>query len=1046
MQLDGPLDPKALRRAAERLTARHEILRTIFHRRPGLRVPFQVLTEGSPSWEAVELSGAGGTDPIAAAEELLRQEVASPFDLERGPLFRLRLGALSQSRHVLLFTLPTLCADRETLHNIASQLADLYGGEGGERDLEAPIQYADFSQWQYDLLETSDETAEMARSYWRQKSADNGGGSVPFETIGDDSGVPAASEFLLRPALLRRIDAFCREEEVSTADFLLACWQMLLWRTTDEAEVLVGNVHNGRKFEELKNALGLFARALPLRARFDENPRFSQAVKSSADARRQNEEWQEYFGREEDLELPAGNRTPAPGFEFWQQPELPETGGVSFTILCEFAGIDRFPVWLTCAREADHIRISFVADGEHLPGEAAQRLRAHLETLIEAAAENPRARTGELPILPPGERRRLLVDFNQTRADFPRSRSIHELFEEQVERTPDAPAVVFGSQRLTYADLNARANALAWQLVDRGAGPDVPVGLAVDRSADMIVALLAILKAGGAYVPLNPEHPGARLSLQLTRSASRLVVTQSRWLEKFADFAGERICLDSDPQLFGGTETRNPQRRAGPSSLAYIMHTSGSTGVPKGVAVQHESLVNYAHFVARDLLGIDPAVRTFLSFATVSTLSADLGNTSIFPSLISGGCLHVVDYETATDGGFFAGHLSKNPIDVLKIVPTHLAALLSSGGGRGILPRRFLILGGEALSWELVERIRSLGGSCEIINHYGPTETTVGSLTFRVPASKKRGFSAAVPIGRPIANTEVFVLDAFQQPVPVGVPGELHIGGVGLARGYCNESGETAEKFVRHPFSQSPDARLYRTGDRVRYLADGNVEFLGRMDDQVKIRGFRIEPGEVQAVLAAHPGVRESVVLAREDSPAEKRLVAYIVPARGAALSSDELRGWVKRQLPDYMVPSAFVLLKTFPLTPNGKVDRHALPAPEEVRAERPYVAPRTPAERVVSEIWADVLRIERVGAEDNFFDLGGHSLLVTQVVSRMRKAFERELPIRWVFEFPTVAQLAARAEAAEREEIVRILDVLESLPEKESGDLPIGNEPYIGA
>ena len=469
------------------------------------------------------------------------------------------------------------------------------------------------------------------------------------------------------------------------------------------------------------------------------------------------------------------------------------------------------------------------------------------------------------------------------------------------------------------------------------------------------------------------------------------------------------------------------------------MHTSGSTGRPKGVAIRHESLVNYAQFVARRVLGIDPIAGPALAFAAVSTSSADLGNTSIFPSLISGGCLHVVPNESVMDGALFGDYVARNPIDVLKIVPSHLAALLSSGGGRSVLPRRSLILGGEVLTWELVERIRGLAGSCEIVNHYGPTEATVGSLIFRVSPGEGRGSSMTVPIGRPIANTDVFILDAAGEPLPVGVPGELYIGGVGLAEGYCSQPTETAERFVSHPFSDSRDGRLYRTGDRVRYLPDGNVEFLGRVDDQAKIRGFRIEPREVQAILGAHPSVRESIVVTREDVPGEQRLVAYVIPAPGAVASSGELRSWVKARLPDYMVPSAFVTMKAFPLTPNGKLDRRALPAPERERSERPDVALRTPAERTVAGIWQEVLRVERVGAEDNFFDLGGHSLLATQVVSRMRSAFQRDLPIRWLFESPTVEQLAARVETAEREEIVRILDELESLPENGADRREIG-------
>ncbi len=1038
--LQGTLEPDALRQAAERLVATHEILRTTFHRPAGMRFPFQVVTEaGTACWQEVDLSGAAARDPLAAADELARQEYARPFDLERGPLFRLRLAALSSSSHVLLLHLPSLCADRRTLQNIALQLANLYGGGADGGVTEAPIQYADYSQWQNDLLEASDETAEVARAYWGQRSAATGFPTIPFEARGEGSGSSLTSELVLRSGRLRMVDAFCRDEGVSVADFLLACWQALLWRITGEDEVLVRDIHGGRKSGELDDALGPFATALPLLARFEKNLRFCETVRETAEARRRNDEWQPRFAQDDDFGPPSGTGIRPPGFEFSERPQLPAPGQVAFSILQESSCIDDFPVWLWCVKDADRVHLSFGADGTRFTGDTVERVAACWEPLAAAAAEDPRALVGELPILAAGERRRLLVDLNRTQAELPRSRCVHELFEECVERTPSAPALVFGEERLTYEDLNARANALAWLLRARGVGPGARVGLSLERSAEMIVAMLAILKAGGAYVPINPEHPEARLSLQLAQSSSHLVITRLAWLDKFAEFPGEKICLDRDRHFFEGRQRRNPERLAGPADLAYVIHTSGSTGGPKGVAIRHESLVNYAQFVARHLLGIDPTAGPALAFATVSTMSADLGNTSIFPSLISGGCLHVVVNETAMDGALFADYVARNPVDVLKIVPSHLAALLSSGGGRSVLPRRSLILGGEVLTWELVERIRGLGGSCEIVNHYGPTEATIGSLIFRVDPGKGRGSSMTVPIGRPIANTDVFILDAAGEPLPVGVPGELYIGGVGLAEGYCSQPAETAERFVSHPFSDSRDARLYRTGDRVRYLPDGNVEFLGRVDDQAKIRGFRIEPREVQAILAAHPSVREGVVVTREDIPGEQRLVAYVIPAPGAVASSGELRSWVKTRLPDYMVPSAFVTMKAFPLTPNGKLDRRALPAPEREPSERPHVALRTPAERTVAGIWQEVLRVESVGAEDNFFDLGGHSLLATQVVSRMRTAFQRDLPIRWLFESPTVEQLAARVETAEREEIVRILDELESLPENGADRREIG-------
>ncbi len=1021
--LEGALDAERLRRAAEALAASHEILRTTFHRQSGLRTPFQVVGErGGLSWSA----GGNSASVPAAVEELVRQESASHRNLEEEPVFRLRLTAVSDSEHVLLFALPALCADRRTLHNIAVQLAGLYGGGAAQGPAAEPIQYADYAQWQSDLV-GSDEAGRAGRTESRLLGVEIPA-NLPFETLRGESGDSPRVAFALDPETVARIEAFGAATGSAAKDFFLAAWQVLLWRTTGEAEVLVRAVHEGRDLEDLTDALGRFAVTLPMPLRFEQDRPFSDVVRRVADTRRENEEWGDSLEHTEEPRADAG-RAESIGFEFVERPQLPSGHGVSFSILEDFAPADAFAAWLEVVREASGIRIVCAIDQERLDSAAAQRLAGHLKILIAAAAENPRCPAGELPVLTDVERRRLIVDLNRTDADFPRSRCIHELFEEQVERTPDAPALAFEQTRLTYRELNRQSNLLAWQVRRRGVGPDVPVGLCVERSAEMIIAILAVLKAGGAYVPLIPDHPIPRLSLQLERSGCRLVITQSKWIERLADFPAEKICLDRQPEGSTDGDESNPPRIAGPSHLVYVMHTSGSTGEPKGVAVRHENLVNYSHFASRTLFGVDPVSGSALTFASVSTIGADLGHTAIFPSLISGGFLHVVPFESAMEGPLFADYLARNPIDVLKIVPSHFAALLASGGP-GVIPRRYLVLGGEALSWDLVERLQSAGALCEIVNHYGPTETTVGSLTYRLSPGEKRGPSRFVPIGTPIANTQAFVLDAAGQPVPLGVAGELHIGGAGVAAGYVGRPDETASRFVTPRFAERTGGHVYRTGDRVRHLADGNLEFLGRVDDQVKIRGFRIEPGEVRGVLETHPGVRACFVLASEDSSGDHRLVAYVVPAQAPApVSSEDLRQWLKARLPDYMVPSTFVALKSLPLNANGKVDRNSLPAPEKSAAERPYLPPRTTSEQTVADTWKEVLRLERIGAEDNFFDLGGHSLLLTQVVSRLRKVFKRDLPIRWFFEVPTVAGLAGRIDAAEREDLTRMLDELEPLP-----------------
>jgi amino acid adenylation domain-containing protein len=634
----------------------------------------------------------------------------------------------------------------------------------------------------------------------------------------------------------------------------------------------------------------------------------------------------------------------------------------------------------------------------------------------------------QIEILGETERERLLVDINQTASEFA-ANCIHELFEEQVACTPEATALVCEDLELTYAELNARANRLAHLLRRRGLVSNACVGICTERSAEAIISLLGILKAGGAYVPLNPEHPTARLILQLSQSNVSILITNRIAQDVSLEFDGEIIDLEREQELLLAEPDINPPSSSVAASLAYVIYTSGSSGVPKGVAVSHQALVNYTQFILRRLQVKEP-----LHFATVSTITADLGNTCIFPALVSGGCLHLISHDVAMEGMLFSRYVSKRPIDVLKIVPSHLSALLSAESNGDILPRKYLILGGEALSWELVDRISQTNPACEIINHYGPTETTVGSLTFSIKTDVISDRSLTAPIGQPISNTKVYILNPHLKLVPTGLGGELYIGGAGLSVGYLNQPMETAARFVPNPFSDEPGARLYRTGDLTRYLPDGNIEFLGRIDNQVKVRGFRVELAEVEAVLLTHSQVRQAVVIAEAAAADSQRLLGYVVASGSKPLGVDELRSFLGQHLPDYMIPSTFIFLKAMPLTSNGKIDRASLPAPDEARPDlqRLFVAPRTPVERELAGIWAEFLKLDEVGIDDNFFELGGHSLLATQVVSRMRKAFNCEIRLRSFFESPTVAQLAEQIGDSTATETERLLAEIEELSEEE--------------
>jgi amino acid adenylation domain-containing protein len=518
----------------------------------------------------------------------------------------------------------------------------------------------------------------------------------------------------------------------------------------------------------------------------------------------------------------------------------------------------------------------------------------------------------------------------------------------------------------------------------------------------MMVPVLAILKAGGAYVPLSADQPKARTEQQL--GGIDVLVTEQEFVGSLPQFAGQMVLLDANERPWEQASDSAVDVEVTGNDLAYVIYTSGSTGAPKGVGVRHANLVNYATHIVRELgLASEP-----LQFATVSTLAADLGNTVIYPALLTGGCLHVLPYDVATDSRRMGAYQAEYGIDVLKIVPSHLGALLD--GGMSVLPKRYLITGGEALKPALVERIAKLS-NCEVVNHYGPTETTVGSLMLRLKDCKLTG-TATVPIGRPISNTRVYVLDQNRELVPVGVAGELYIAGAGVTAGYVGQAEKTAERFVEDPFHAGE--RMYRTGDLVRWLPEGVIEFLGRADDQVKIRGYRVELGEIEAVLAAEPGVRQCVVIARgkADNADDKQVVAYAVLDRQQGATVEGLKQALKDRLPDYMVPSAIVAMSKLPLTPNGKVDRKALPAPEE-RAAKEYKAPSTATEELVAQIWGEVLKVEKISTDENFFDLGGHSLLATQVISRIRETFQLEIPLRTMFEAPVLDSFAAALESA---------------------------------
>jgi amino acid adenylation domain-containing protein len=1020
--LEGRADADALRAALHRVAERHEALRTTFLRPAGLAVPLQViLSEPTIDWRTEDLSALAPADQEARLAAAL-EDGPQIADLERGPILRSALLNLSGERHLLLIHAPALCVDARSLVLLAEELCAFYSGQ--RPTLDQPLQYADYAEWHHQLLESKEEGRE-AREHWPRLAA--APRSIPFGRRGQvPGGVPHAIRFSLADETVARIDALAARFGTTAKVVVLTCWQGLAARLTGERAAAIDYVLNGRTHADLDGAIGLFARRAPLSGPAEDAP-FAEQVGEIRRALDEARRWQDYLGAQQ---------APVPsGVEFEWLPTFASrtVGGVRFFMEQLACHVAPDGLKLSCLWHEGQRLATLSCDAQLLDTGDLRRVARYLERILAGALGNPEAPLNAIDLVDEAERHRLLVTLNATVTDYSREQTIPDLFEEQAARTPDRPALIFGAERLTYADLNARANRLAHALRKRGVGRNDVVGLCLDRSADFIVALLGVLKAGGAYMPLYHDAPPARLAEQLRDAGCRIVVAQHSFTGRLLEFGGEVLCPDAEGTTLTGRPDANLSRDNEPGDLVYVLFTSGSTGRPKGVAVRHRNLVNYATFIMNEV----GANKEALHFATVSTLAADLGNTCVFPALLSGGCLHVVGFETSVDGRLLGEYLACNPVDVLKITPSHLGALFGTGPAASLLPRKYLILGGEAVSWELVKRVTE-SSRCEVINHYGPTETTVGSLTFRLTEqTDATGDAATVPIGRPIANTVAYVVDDAGRPVPFGVPGELWIGGEGVTAGYLNQPESTGERFVRDPFLIDETARVYRTGDRVRYLADGTIEFLGRLDRQVKVRGFRVEPAEVEAVLCRHPSVRQAVVTTTTENGAATRLTAYCVPASDRP-TPDELRRYLGGQLPEYMVPATITLLESLPLTANGKVDYRALPDPlsNGTAAAKPYVAPRDAVEEKLVAIWTEVLAIERVSLTDDFFDLGGHSLMATQVVSRIRGALGIQLPLRTIFESPTVAGLAEairqHKEEQKGEEVDQILAELEGLSDEE--------------
>lgn len=1027
VQIGGELDIPALQRAFQKLVDRHPSLRTTFpvpHGEPIQHIHDQVEV-------CFQLEDASTCSEASLSERLV-EEAHRPFDLEQGPLLRVHLFSRSAQEHIFLLVVHHIVADFWSLAVLVRELGTLYQAEQVGAPTSLPpltLQYFDYTRWQADML-TGPE-GERLWAYWQQQLS----GELPVLDLPTDRPRPAvqtyrgASQALrLSAELTEGLKALSRTHGATLYMTLLAVFQALLHRYTGQEDILIGSPTAGRNGAELAGLVGYFINPVVLRADSSGNPPFAEFLDRIRQTVLDAFAHQDYpFDLLVERLQPKRDPGRSPVFQVWfvlQQSPISEmaglapfalgeagarmdVGGLSLESVALEQRTAQFDLALAAAETADGLGVSLQYNSDLFEAATIRRMLGHFQSLLEGIVAQAEQRLSDLPLLTEAERQQLLEAWNDTQADYPREICLHQLFENQAERTPDGVAAVFEDQQPTYRELNRRANQLAHYLRKLGVGPETLVGIYMERSLEMIVGLLGTLKCGGTYVPLDPDHPQERIALLLKDAQTPVLLTQERLLEGLTGHGAQTVCVDTDWGAITRQSEANPASLVSSESLAYVIYTSGSTGKPKGVQISHRAVVNFLNSMRHQ-----PGLTDRDVLLSVTTLSFDIAGLELFLPLSVGASVVLVNHEVATDGVQLAARLTNSGATVMQATPATWRLLLESGwpGSR----RLKILCGGEAFPRELANQLVEKGAA--LWNMYGPTESTIWSAIHPLEAG-----DGPVSIGRPIANTQIYLLDACLQPVPVGVPGELYIGGDGLARGYFNRPSLTAEKFIPNPFSDEPGSRLYRTGDLARYRPDGHIEFLGRIDHQMKIRGFRIELGEIEAALSQHPTVRETVVVAREDAPGDKRLVAYVVPKQEPAPTVSELRRFLKGKLPDYMVPSNFVMLDVLPLTPNGKVDRRALPSPQGLRPELEvvYATPKTELERHIAAVWQEVLKVEKVGAHDNFFELGGHSLLMARIHGQLQgESFGKELSMVELFQYPTVHSLAKHLSQAQIEQL----------------------------
>jgi amino acid adenylation domain-containing protein len=971
---------------------------------PGQADPVQVVSDDpafAPSWSGdQDLSGLDERQQQAALAtwpDPADARTDGPADTSAYGL-RLTLARLGCDRHALLIGLPILCADAPALISLVRAIAGSYDDPGRA---EEPLQYADVTIWLHDLLDTPE--ARLITGLWTERMPKTMDGPAPFERTGPAPAGPRAAsvEVPWDTETMASLAALARRQQVSVAGLLLAAWQSLLWRHDERAAVAL--TADGRGAGQLGDVIGLLARSLPVPIRVEHQEPFTTVARRAEELLREGASDEAFCTWESSPAAggPGAERYFPVGYEFRKYPARWTDGGLSWQIQHLDADVDRYKLRLAVREQDGELRTRIDFDGARFRPEDVRQLAAQFQVLLRHVSGAPGTPVGELRLISDGERQRLVTGFNRTEATVP-GQTLAELFSAQAARTPDQPAVISGPVQLSYAELDRRSSQLAHRLRALGVRAEVPVGLLLERSAELPLAILGVLKAGGAYVPLDPAHPAQRLAYLLSDSRPRVVLTQSslavRLEESVADHHPEVLYVDSAGTDLAGEPAVAPPSTVHPGQTAYIIYTSGSTGQPKGVQVTHGGLMNYLNWAAGAY-----HVGDGQGALVDGPVSVDLAITGLLSPLLAGRAVTLVPAQ-APAGGLVGALLTGSDHSLVKVTPLTLDLASAEPDAAAAARRtRAFIIGGENLTAGTTAFWRRHAPGTRLVNEYGPTETVVGCCTYTVTADTPD--TGSVPIGRPIGNMRLYVLDDAMQPVPTGVIGEIHIGGPGVARGYLGRPGLTADRFVPDPFSRAPGDRLYRTGDLGRFAPDGNLEYLGRSDHQLKVHGYRVEPGEVEATLRDHPDVRGVVVIAHQFGPGDQRLVAYVAGDRAEA---DELRQFVAERLPAPMVPSVFVPVTELPVSASGKVDRDRLPDPQPNRdgTTEEFAPARTPVEREITSLFTGLLRLDRVGLHDDFFDLGGTSVLLAQLTSQLARSYDMDRSMTQLLRSPTVADV----------------------------------------